>query len=219
MGPHLLFLAVIPAFVFAADFTVDLRTGQSNITPDKGLSWLVPPSDPSNGDPTLGGCNWRGVLNMTFHKKSRRSASILMTFDESTQWSFDIGDSVTNNGNGNDAGSQQRDAEVHGNNKDLTIAGSDKVENNGSYGVLHKSKGFLTGNVTAVVANQRFEATSGNRFLYFNSFKLFALRGQEDREGDVNYDVFFGMNRVIADDEDRVGSGLCRVEITMNSRG
>ena len=46
---------------------------------------------------------------------------------------------------------------------------------------------------------------------------LFALNGQPDSEGAVNYDIYIGLNRVIdaLSYPDRIGSGLSKVILTL----
>ena len=76
----------------AASFCVDLTTGKTSVLPDytDNVIWTSKPT--SDG----GRCNLRGVLKIT-PPKWAQSVSYHMAFERPTRYSFNIGDSLTNN--------------------------------------------------------------------------------------------------------------------------
>ena len=76
----------------AASFCVDLTTGKTSVLPDytDDVIWTSKPT--SDG----GRCNLRGVLKIT-PPKWAQSVSYHMAFERPTRYSFNIGDSLTNN--------------------------------------------------------------------------------------------------------------------------
>nr|KAG5690529.1 hypothetical protein BaRGS_014662 [Batillaria attramentaria] len=137
-----------------------------------------------------------GVLKLTFNNSTRKRAEIFMRFSNSTDWSFNVGDSSTNNGWGGDAATQDSDAEVHSRSRTILFYG--KGIPGSWYGHLYSGQDFIDDAVTLNVADELAVANNGNDLLYFNTYKTFALNGQADSEGPINYDVYLGMNRVIA---------------------
>nr|KAG5686001.1 hypothetical protein BaRGS_028334 [Batillaria attramentaria] len=139
----------------------------------------------------------QGVLKLTFNNSTRKRAEIFMRFSNSTDWSFNVGDSRTNNGWGGDAATQDSDAEVHSRSRTILFYGKG-IQGSQWYGHLYSGQDFIDDAVTLNVADELAVANNGNDLLYFNTYKTFALNGQADSEGPVNYDVYLGMNRVVA---------------------
>nr|KAG5690531.1 hypothetical protein BaRGS_014664 [Batillaria attramentaria] len=135
-----------------------------------------------------------GVLKLTFNNSTRKRAEIFMRFSNSTDWSFNVGDSRTNNGWGGDAATQDSDAEVHSRSRTILFYGKG-IQGSQWYGHLYSGQDFIDDAVTLNVADELAVANNGNDLLYFNTYKTFALNGQADSEGPVNYDVYLGMNR------------------------
>ena len=124
----------------------------------------------------------------------------------SRDWSFNLGDSSSNNGYGGDGGSTSHDAEMQIVNGQLDVFASDQLVD----GDKHLLKGWP-------VRGESFKfqisdgRLSGDNGLSLQNTALFALKGQEDREGPVNYDLYVGINRVIAGG--RVGSGVSGLKL------
>nr|KAG5685999.1 hypothetical protein BaRGS_028332 [Batillaria attramentaria] len=175
-----------------SDLCIDLTSGNVNgtVSSANGFAWhsaLTSSSSP---------CTRQGVLKLTFNNSTRKRAEIFMRFSNSTDWSFNVGDSSTNNGWGGDAATQDSDAEVHSRSRTILFYG--KGIPGSWYGHLYSEHDFIDDAVTLNVADELAVANNGNDLLYFNTYKTFALNGQADSEGPVNYDVYLGMNRVIA---------------------
>lgn len=134
-----------------------------------------------------------------------------------TGWTVNIGDSVSNNGYAGDGGDQTNDAETQILNTQLSVYGSD---NSPSYltnilsisGVLSKSRA-----ITLCAANNSLNFEYGlNKSSkgMVNAEYLYALAGQSDQEGAVNYTLYAGFNRVISGG-DRTGTGATAVTIRL----
>ncbi|KAK7087721.1 uncharacterized protein [Littorina saxatilis] len=203
-------LALSVTGVLASDFKADLRTGDSQIN-GAGISWKSSLTTPTKNLGTCG-CHMQGVVKLTFNTSNRTKAEIIFSFDNSKGWTFNVGDSSSNNGYAGDASTQSNDAEVHSINKDFFFYGRDNPAG-GSYGLLYRRNGFLRrGDVKVTVEDGLVTAESGSKFIYFHSNKMFQLMGQSDKEGQVNYDVYIGLNRVVSATY-RSGTGLCDVEV------
>ncbi|KAK7088724.1 hypothetical protein V1264_022610 [Littorina saxatilis] len=188
---------------------VNLMTGVTSSLP-AGMTWH---SKLTSGRGECA-CDRQGVLKLTV--EGGMAAQINMTFSHSSGFTFNVGDSVTNDGYGGDRNTQQNDAEVHSINNAIYFYGRDKRgPGGGSYGLLHSEGGFVATQpfttVTLHVADELATAHNGLKYLYINSHKMFALNGQSDAGG-VNYDVYLGMNRVV-DSTARTGTGLCNVSV------
>ncbi|KAK7477411.1 hypothetical protein BaRGS_00031313, partial [Batillaria attramentaria] len=176
-----------------------------------GITWEVPLS--TSGSQCT--CDKRGVLKLTFNTRERRCAEITMLFENSNEWSFNIGDSRTNNGYAGDAGTQSNDAEVNSRSKTIMVFGRDNPSG-GSYGNQAQQPNFLDGVVRMTVADNHFRADNGDSIVSVNNDRLFRLNGQADSEGPVNHDVYVGLNRVVQSTS-RVGTGLCWVGVKWRS--
>lgn len=139
----------------------------------------------------------------------------------SVEWSFNLGDSNTNNGWGGDSSTAIHDAEIQILNGNLEIYGSDLLDD---YPEYPPNKRFMKawanvvddggGTVRIEIADGEvtYIDPEGRRDSYLHP-ALFALAGQDDREAGVNYDLYLGVNRVVAGG--RVGSGLSRVQVQL----
>ncbi len=139
----------------------------------------------------------------------------LLYGDEIEEWTLNIGDSVSNNGHGGDSADQTRDSEVQIFGQDLAIFGDDTAPT-GDAKVLARSTGLAVPGAVVVLE------VSNNQVSWHNdkgvdgavkSEHVFSLAGQGDAEGQPNYDIYAGFNRVVAGG--RVGKGLKRVKIKL----
>ena len=195
-------------------FRADLSTGGYSIDspPDMDLSFVVDlePSDPRVPSRN---CNHRGVLKITYPTLSPQPRLLRfdMYFNSPTGWNFNIGDSGTNNGYAGDFFPTHDEAEVHNlANDDFLVYRNDLQ---GCNAALHAQlSSAMTNFVTVTIGDEyiEFDNHQGVKECY-RSECLFTLAGQ--MVTGANYDIFFGMNRVIYGPGSRTGTGLCRVEI------
>ncbi len=151
-------------------------------------------------------------------KKHKRMAIELEFSSPSVEWSFNLGDSNTNNGWGGDSMTAINDAEIQILNGNLEVYGSDLLEH---YKEFPAKERFMKRweNVAGDGRTVRLEIADGE-VTYIDedgqreSFQhpaLFALSGQDDAEAGVNYDLYLGVNRVVMGG--RTGSGLDKVKV------
>jgi hypothetical protein len=139
-------------------------------------------------------------------------------------WSVNIGDSRSNNGYKGDGGDQSNDAELqiganindYPSHNDMFVYGNDNYKDGQP---LVKVPDIVSqgSTLSLTVFNNQIQwnnhsGNSGN----LNSPYLYALDGQSDFEGPVNYDIFAAFNRSI-DGIYRPGSGVSQVKITLST--
>jgi hypothetical protein len=73
---------------------IDLRTGSVSGT-ETGVAWVSNLVNPSSASCV---CDHQGVLKLTFAPGSRERLEVNMTFEYADGWTFNLGDSSTNNG-------------------------------------------------------------------------------------------------------------------------
>lgn len=191
--------------------SVDLRSGsvQGSVTSSEGFQWVnKPPENPCNDE-----CDLRGLLKITFDNSTRKHLQINMTFDtDPSGFTFNIGDSISNDGYAGDYGDQSNDAEVHSLGRTILFYGKE-IRPYLSYGLLYQRDNFITQQVKVDIMDELAAAHNGHDYLLVNSFKMFALNGQADATGPVNDDIYLALNRVVTGRPDRYGNGLCKVSI------
>ena len=140
---------------------------------------------------------------------------------EPSKWTVNIGDSVSNNGDGGDSGTQSNDAELQITNRQLVIYGNDDTPTAESLDggrLLWLVDDFVAADETVhfQISNQSVGWVDGTgvngRFEHAN---LFALARQPDSEGDPNYDIYAAFNRTIASSTDW-GEGVEWVTLTFS---
>ncbi|XP_076460508.1 uncharacterized protein LOC143293495 [Babylonia areolata] len=146
--------------------------------------------------------------------EGRRKLVLNLEFRRPEGWVFNLGDSAANNGFSGDGYVQENDCEAQGHGTKFAVYASDKHPD-GREKLLRLDEDFLAdsvSNVTLVVSDEslRWDNHHGNAGSLEQHPSLFALSGQSDEQGSVNYDVFLGVNRVI-DGHYRSGTGLCRM--------
>ncbi|XP_013079806.2 uncharacterized protein LOC106065512 [Biomphalaria glabrata] len=159
------------------------------------------------------GCSSRGVLKLTVSKDDLTKKRLLIDlfFDNPQGWVFDLGDSETNNGYAGDAMSQGRDAE-------LQLYGSltGYLSDFGPSGQAFNTPNPAKTRLTLLVGDEHVvwiadgDATKVN---YYSNPGWFALRGQAESEGPINYDLYLATNGVVTMSPGRTGTGLCKVGI------
>ena len=205
-----------PGSNLAAFFNLKTGTGR---TPSPQITVVTPTID-SNLDGFF-----ETVLRVNLDPASGYTKMIVLADYEGTPTGFtlNIGDSASNNGGGGDSATQERDAElqvqdealsVYTNDLGATVAGSTRMAqslvrlNDGGLKVTVADKFVCWGNAYSEL---NFKTAPPSADL------LFALSGQPDSEGPVNYDIYVGLNRVIfgAPANGRIGAGLSRVYIRL----
>jgi len=150
-------------------------------------------------------------LNPTLGKKK---VVFDITFGSNpTGYLLNIGDSSTNNAGGGDSGTQSNDSELEIVNGVLNIYRSDE----GGSGLLatESNAAPANGRISIEISNNTityYNYSSGARLTWTSPY-IFALDGQSDSEGSVNYDIFAGVNRVVRDTS-RTGSGVDSVYVS-----
>ncbi len=167
---------------------VDLTTNRYEMTSDAPMAWV---QEPSQG---------RAVLKLTLQRY--RKARFTLTYGERPEgWTLNIADSSTCNGYGGDGGTQSNDAEVQIVGRDLSVWGNDQMIGQPTH-KLYDLRDFASGTVVVEVSDG--SVLAGKAFWQHPA--LFALAGQPDKEGPVNYDLYAGFNQVVSGG--RTGSGL-----------
>jgi len=138
------------------------------------------------------------------------------TFDSNpTGWLVNIGDSSTNNGYGGDSSTQSNDSELQIVNGTLSIYLSDV--GGGTLLVSEPNAAPANGRIKLEISNNKvyyYNYTTGVSRTWTSSY-IFALNGQSDSEGPVNYTLYAGINRVVGSTS-RVGSGVATATITFS---
>jgi hypothetical protein len=201
-------------------FSVDLRTGVVDSSVPPYIVVEDPPVD-ANHD------GWyETVLRINLNDPKIGNPYNVVEFqveydaEPAGQVNLNIGDSRTNDSGGGDAGTQSNDAEINigtdeGNCTDLYIFGKDGTPTRGN--LLRSSPSFVGKDVVArfTISDRHISwANDRGRSGSLSSPHLFALAGQPDREGQVNYDIYAAFNRVIAGPR-RFGSGVKRVNVIL----
>ena len=133
--------------------------------------------------------------------------------------SVDIGDSISNDGAGGDNGNQSNNAEVQIENSVLTVYGNDYTQPGDTIDGKRQIKLVRDAvradeTVSVEVSNERLGINGAGGIEVVNSPYLFALNGQEDRLGRVNYDIYAAFNRTIQHNNSG-GYGVAKVVVTL----
>ncbi len=205
--------------------TINLLDGTSKGIPSGFVDFVVAPVD-SNGDGYF-----EAVLRITSTRSlfRRRSSRFFVRYDEAEGIpqgiTVNIGDSETNDGFAGDAATQSNDAEMQIGGlldgdpslwDDLLVFGHDGIlDARGTQQISQTSNVVMPGELVSITAsNDRLEYRSPSFPLAgdLRSKWLFALAGQPDTEGPVNFDLFAGFNRSIGSSA-RLGAGVARVVV------
>jgi hypothetical protein len=203
----------------ALTFSVDLRTGVGDPAASPYITYQSPLQD-SNGD------GWYETvfrINLNGSPYNQATFQVHYTAQPTGSVNVNIGDSSTDDSGGGDAGTQSNDAELFIGrqqtdfNTTLSIAGRDGTPN--PPGVLMQLPNFVGDGVTATFSvRNNFLAWDNHRdsFGSLTSPYLYALAGQPDTEGPVNYDIYAAFNRVVAGPY-RLGTGIGDVTVTLSN--
>lgn len=193
-------------------YEIDLKTGAIAGTPNPFITLVQPPND-SNGD------SWLETL-VKIDFQGFTSVKFIVDYGEiPSGWTVNIGDSVSNDGYGGDAGTQSNDAEMQIANAGMAVFGNDYNTPPGAQ--------IARGNVPNLVSKgSRIELEISNENLAWNNNKgrqnslnspyLYATASQADATGSVNSNIYASFNRVISGRSDRLGSGVRKVTILID---
>jgi len=216
--------------------TIDLKTGDiSGSFPSDLISFVQQPVDVLSPYSQAPDGYYETVLKLTLDPANNPYYETVI-FDveydgDPLGMSVNIGDSATNNGHGGDAATQSNDAEMqigvspsafgmnHPQQNDLLVFGNDYYRSQPDHIDPLFSVPDLVSNgtkITLTVSNESLgwdnhSGTSG----HFKSPYLYALNGQPDDEGSVNYDVYAAFNRSMS--SSRSGSGVSKVTIYVST--
>lgn len=176
-----------------------------------------PPTLPHDLPVRLASFSQQGpVLELRLDGNPYRAARFRVEYapGEPRAWTLNLGDSISNNGYGGDAGTQSRDCELQVAGDTLAIYGSDAM--GGQERLLKQVPHFIQGGQTVefVVGNEHLSWSNSQGSDSMNSPYLFALAGQTDQEGEPNHTIYAAFNRTISDDS-RSGSGATAVTIEL----
>ncbi|PYQ11732.1 MAG: hypothetical protein DMH00_07515 [Acidobacteria bacterium] len=187
--------------IVANPCTIDLVNNTQNCGSGGAITFVTPPS----GGMTV----LKVTLNPSVTGFSR--AVFDVTYGGAPSgWTVNIGDSATDNGFGGDSATQSNDAEMQVLNTSLSVYGNDATPP----AVRNMMNLF-----NAVAAGSHLTLDVRNNYLGFGtgdlrSERLYALAGQADTEGPVNYDIFAAFNRTVYD-ASRNGTGVTQVIVTL----
>lgn len=184
--------------------TIDLVTNTHTCGGISALRFILSPSG--------------GKTVVTLKLDPRTSGFFQARFDvtynaEPSGFTVNIGDSASNDGGAGDARTQSNDSELQIFARQFTLFGSDLTSNK----VLRVIEGFAENGKTVsfTIGNNHVDwRTAAGATGVFDSPLIYALNGQPDGEGPINYDIYAAFNRVIGDPS-RSGSGVSRVVITL----
>ncbi len=130
-----------------------------------------------------------------------------------TGLNVNIGDSSSNNGYAGDGGDQSNDAETQVAGTTLTVYGKDGTPSQPLTQVTGIAGAGTLLSIDVSDEQVRWHNYSGEADTYTSSY-LYALDGQADSEGPVNYDIYAGFNRSIGSSW-RTGTGVSKVRIRL----
>ena len=172
-----------------------------------------------------GQCNLQSLLKLTYpnaiNNEQRHMLKFDLEFDTTSVsgYAFHIGDSPTNRGllGGDADGPTSLNAEVFSFGQTLTVHANTQSQPNSS--PYDRRPGYITNHVTITVGDEYTTFQNDNvtpALSYRGPHMLAALRGQVPTSGTSDYDIYFGMNRLVNVQPDGTfsGAGLCSVRIT-----
>ena len=205
-------------------YTFDLHGGVVGSSPTPFISFQSSPTD-SDGDGWL-----ETVLKINLHDPALSNpysfAQFRISYDRAPEgMTVNIGDSATNDGGTGDAGTQSNDAELQvgalrgsgGPYGTLSVFGNDNAPPGSKTVAQVPNVAGLVSDLFLTVGNNYAAWDDGNGTQgSASSPYLFALNGQADSEGPVNYDIYASFNRVIGGTH-RLGSGVSQVTVCLST--
>lgn len=197
---------------------LDLRTGIVEQGQGDFIKLLVYPKASPNF-----GCDGQAVLKISFAGPYRMARFFLDYYEPPRNWTLDISDSPGGDGMGGDGDLTSNMAELQIRDKQM------RVYSNGLSGYTSETLngGLLLKIVDDVVeAGTKLKLEIADEKVRWNNREnskgamesryLFMLNGQTPEYGEMDHDIYVGLNRVPSSTS-RTGSGLCRATIIMLS--
>ena len=214
--------SLLPASADAGNltFSVNLRTGVGDPAVPPYITYESPLQD-TNGDGYF-----ETVLRINLHDPSINNPFVAAVFqvqydaEPAGDITVNIGDSRTNNGHSGDSATQSNDAEVQigsvPTTDDRTFYAFGKDATPGGPTLETVPDFAAAGRTVKITVANDFVAWDNNQGVSgsLTSPYLFALAGQPDSEGPVNYDIYAAFNRVVGYPP-RLGSGAAQVTVTL----
>ncbi len=208
----------------AVYYTIDLRGGANPAFVSPFISFVAGPAD-SNGD------GWyETVMKINLRDPALANpyqyAQFRVSYDGApTGLTVNIGDSASNNGGSGDGGTQSNDAELQVGGLLGSTAAYDDLRVFGKDGTPPAEQTQVAVDDVATLAHDLY-LTAGNEYVAWDNGQgvagersspyLYALDGQADTEGAVNYDIYAAFNRVIQSDA-RIGAGVGQVTVCLST--
>jgi hypothetical protein len=161
--------------------------------------------------------NNRAVVKIRLDQYKFRSARFQVTYGNAPDgWSLNLGDSSTNDGYGGDAATQSNDAEIQILGTTFSAYGNDRTSASGERFLYNVNEVVEKGDTISIkITNKKMEMAYRDRAVFTMTPFLYALNGQPDWEGSVNYDIYAAFNRTI-NNASRSGAGVSRVIIILD---
>jgi len=199
-------LAFLPSNAIADSCEIDLENNSHNCQNISAIKFIDGPSDKKvviciNLDPRRASFT-EATFNIEYKKKA-------------AGWTVNIGDSISNNGFAGDGADQSNDAEVQILDNVLSVYGSDYIPP--EVRLLLQYSPIVEGkhaSIRLTVKNQYLSWSYNGQKGDLSSQYLYALKGQRDDEGLLNYDIYAAFNRTIAS-ADRNGSGVRKIMVEL----
>lgn len=199
-------LALAPVLANAQSCEIDLQNNSHNCQNIPAIRFINGPINNQvviciNLDPNSSGFT-EAIFDIEFKQKG-------------TGWTVNIGDSISNNGFAGDGANQSNDAELQILDGIMSIYGSDDIPSEVrlllKYSPVAEKKRV---SIKLNIKNQFLGWESNGKQGEVNSQYLYALDGQRDNEGPINYDIYAAFNRTIAS-SDRNGSGVKKIRVEL----
>jgi uncharacterized protein (TIGR02145 family) len=161
----------------------------------------------------------RAVIKVTLdgsvYPDGYTEATFKVKYTEPRQgWTVNIGDSESNNGWKGDAGTQSNDAELQIFDDKMVVFGNDYRPEPELNPLLSYTLQEGRSNITLSVKDRFLGWTYKGRVGEHKSEFIYALNGEQDDEGQINYDIYAGFNRTIGS-AGRNGTGVGKVIIEL----
>jgi hypothetical protein len=177
--------------------TINVTAGTHNCTGVPGISILL----------LSGG---RLVVKVTV--VAGNTAHLTATYNQTpSAYTVNIGDSATNDGGGGDGGTQSNDAEMMIQGQVMSVFGRDGTATAPLLTVPNAALG--NGSTASFEVGDKKLCWNFGAYTCATSDRLYALNGEPDTEGLVNYDIYASFNRVIGR-TDRNGTGVSSVTVS-----
>jgi hypothetical protein len=199
-------LAFLPSNAAADSCEIDLENNSHNCQNITAIRFIESPS----GN--------KVVICISLDPRTTRFTEATFNIEykkKAVGWTVNIGDSISNNGFAGDGADQSNDAEMQILDQVLSVYGSDYTAPDAR--LLLKSLPVVEGkraSIKLTIKNQFLSCGYNGQTSELSSQYLYALKGQRDDEGAVNYEIYAAFNRTIGS-SDRNGSGVRKITVEL----